>query len=82
MGGLNQISKAMAKVVEEENGTIVTEKIVEKIVTSEKEVTGVQLDDGKRMDFDKVIVNADFGYAMTKLFEPNDISRIPTLRSE
>ena len=75
MGGLNQIPKAMAKVVEEENGAVITGKTVEKIVTSGKKVTGVQLDDGERMDFDKVIVNADFGYAMTDLFEPNDVKK-------
>ncbi len=69
MGGLNQISKAMAKVVKEENGKVITSQRVEKIVTSEKSVTGVQLDDGKIMNFDKVIVNADFGYAMTNLFD-------------
>ncbi|MEJ2242479.1 MAG: phytoene desaturase family protein, partial [Candidatus Bathyarchaeota archaeon] len=75
MGGLNQIPKAMAKVVEEENGAVITGKTVQKIITSGKKVTGVQLDDGERMDFDKVIVNADFGYAMTNLFKPNDVKK-------
>jgi len=69
IGGLNQISKAMVRVVEEENGGVITGKAVEKIVTSDKKVTGVQLEDGKRMNFDKIIVNADFGYAMTNLFD-------------
>ena len=69
IGGLNQISKAMAKVVEEENGDVITGKAVEKIVQSGRKVTGVQLEDGKRMEFNKVIVNADFGYAMTNLFD-------------
>jgi phytoene desaturase len=75
IGGLNQIPQAMAKVVEEENGTILTDHKVQKVITSEKRVTGVQLEDGKKMDFDKVIVNADFGYAMTNLFEPNEIKK-------
>ena len=75
MGGLNQITKAMARVVEEENGEIITNKPVEKIITSGKKVIGVKLEDGKRMEFDKVIVNADFGYAMTDLFEPNKIKK-------
>ncbi len=70
IGGLNQISKAMAKVVEEENGEVITGKAVEKIVQSGKKATGVQLEDGKRLKFDKVVVNADFGYAMTNLFDP------------
>jgi phytoene desaturase len=75
MGGLNQIPKAMAKVVEEENGAVITGKTVEKIVTTGKKVTGVQLDGGEVMNFDKVIVNADFGYTMTNLFEPNEIKK-------
>ena len=82
MGGLNQIPKAMAKVVEEENGAVVTGKTVQKIVTCGKKVTGVQLDDGERMDFDKVIVNADFGYAMTNLFEPNDVKKYSSEKLE
>ncbi len=75
MGGLNEIPKAMAKVVEEENGEVITGKIVDKIVTQGKTVTGVQLNDGKVMDFDKVVVNADFGYAMTSLFDPGRIKK-------
>jgi phytoene desaturase len=75
IGGLNQISKAMAKVVEEENGQIITNKTVKKITTSGKKVTGVKLEDGKEMVFDKVIINADFGYSMTNLFEPNKIKK-------
>jgi phytoene desaturase len=81
-GGLNQISKAMAKVVEEEDGSVFTSKTVEKIATTGKKVTGVQLDDGEIMDFDKVIVNADFGYAMTNLFEPNKIKRYSPVNLE
>ena len=75
IGGLNQIPKAMAKVVEEENGAVITGQNVERITTSGKRVTGVQLENGKEMKFNRVIVNADFGYAMTNLFEPNKIRK-------
>ncbi len=74
-GGLNEIPQAMAKVVEEENGQIITGKTVDKIVTQGKTVTGVQFNDGKVMNFDKVVVNADFGYAMTGLFDPGKIKK-------
>jgi phytoene desaturase len=70
MGGLNRISEAMAKIVKEEGGQIITGQTVKKIATSDKKVTGVQLENGKIMNFEKVIVNADFGYAMTDLFKP------------
>ena len=75
IGGLNQISKAMAKVVEEEGGQVITGQNVEQILTSGRKVTGVQLEDGRRLDFDNVVINADFGYAMTNLFESNNIRK-------
>ena len=75
MGGLNQIPKAMAKVVEEENGQVIRGKTVEKIVTSGKKATGVQFDDGKVMNFDKLIVNADFGYVMTNLLDSDVVKK-------
>jgi phytoene desaturase len=74
-GGLNQISKAMAKVVEEENGAVITGKKVEKVIKSKDNVKGVQLEDGKIMNFDKVVVNADFGYAMSNLFDTDNIKK-------
>jgi len=75
IGGLNQISKAMAQIVKEENGAVITDQKVKKIETSGNEVTGVQLQDGKKLAFDKVIVNADFGYSMSRLFEPGKIKK-------
>ena len=75
MGGLNEISKAMAKVVEEENGVVLTRTKAEKIVTVGNKVTGVQLEGGKKNAFDKVVVNADFGYAMSKLVEQNLLNK-------
>jgi len=75
IGGLNQISKAMAQIVKEENGAVITDQKVKKIETSGNKVTGVQLQDGKKLAFDKVIVNADFGYSMSKLFQPGKIKK-------
>jgi len=75
IGGLNQISKAMAQIVKEENGAVITDQKVKKIETSGNKVTGVQLQDGKKLAFDKVIVNADFGYSMSRLFEPGKIKK-------
>ena len=75
IGGLNQISKAMAQIVKEENGAVITDQKVKKIETSGNKVTGVQLQDGKKLAFDKVIVNADFGYSMSKLFQLGKIKK-------
>jgi phytoene desaturase len=70
-GGLNEISQQMAKVVKEENGDIQTNTKVERLLTTGKKVEGVQLEDGKKINFDKVILNADFAYAMNNLTDPN-----------
>ena len=75
IGGLNQISQAMAKVVKEEGGKVKTGTAVEKLMTSGLKVTGVQLEDGRAEDFDDVVVNADFGYAFTNLVEPSSLKK-------
>jgi phytoene desaturase len=75
IGGLNQIPKAMAKVIEEEGGTVLTRTTVEKIVTHGKKATAVQLESGETAEFDQLVVNADFGYAVSKLVEPKLLSR-------
>ena len=82
MGGLSQIPKAMAKVVEEENGQVLTDTTVTKILKNGKKVVGVQLADGKQLNFDKVIVNADFGYAMNEFFEPTELKKYSTEKLE
>jgi phytoene desaturase len=75
IGGLNQISKAMATVIGEEGGTVLTRRKVERILTHGKEATGVQLEGGETTSFDELVVNADFGYAMNKLVEPKLLSK-------
>lgn len=75
IGGLNQISKAMAKVVEEEGGVVLTQAKVERIIMNGKKATGVQLEEGRKIHFDELVVNADFGYAMSKLVKPKLLSK-------
>jgi len=75
IGGLNQIPKAMAKVVEEEGGVVLTRTKVERILTHGRKATGVRLEEGKDVYFDDLVVNADFGYAMSKLVEPKLLSK-------
>jgi len=75
IGGLNQISKAMAKLIEEEGGVVLTRTKVEKIVTKGKKASGVKLEGGETTHFDQLVMNADFGYAMSKLVEPRLLSK-------
>jgi len=69
-GGLNRISHAMAKVVEEEGGEVLTNTPVARLLIEHKTVKGVELENGDRVHADDVIINADFGYAMTHLVDP------------
>ncbi len=70
IGGLNQISVAMARVVEECGGTIHYGRPVNEVLVSGGRATGLLLADGERVSADDVIINADFAYAMTKLVKP------------
>jgi len=69
-GGLSEISRAMAKVLEEEGGTICLGAPVEKLLTRGRLVDGVVLANGAIDRADSVIVNADFAHAMTRIIEP------------
>ncbi|WP_335870052.1 phytoene desaturase family protein [Bacillus sp. 2205SS5-2] len=70
IGGVNQLSKAMAKVVEELGGTIHLNSSVSKLwVKKNKQVKGLRLESGVKVIADEVIVNGDFAYVMSNLVE-------------
>ena len=69
-GGLNQLTKAMAKVAEEEGATITTSCGVKRILTKDRSVIGVELESGVEVYADDVVINGDFATVMTKLVEP------------
>ncbi|UCH30971.1 MAG: phytoene desaturase [Candidatus Bathyarchaeota archaeon] len=75
IGGLNEISKAMAKVVVEEGGITLTRTKVERIITHGKKAIGIELEDGTNINFDELVVNADFGYAMSNLLQPRLLTK-------
>lgn len=66
-GGLCKIADAMAKVVQEEGGSIHLNSPVKQLLVNQKVVKGVELSSGEKVYADDVIVNADFAYAMTEL---------------
>lgn len=68
-GGVNQLSKAMAKAFEELGGQIHLNKGVQKLVLDGKTVKGVQLEDGRKVFADEVIINGDFAHVMTNLVD-------------
>lgn len=69
-GGLKRISEAMADVLRTHGGELHLGRPVEKVLVQNGEARGVRLADGETVTGDAVVLNADFGYAMTHLFEP------------
>ncbi|PKL85058.1 MAG: phytoene desaturase [Ignavibacteriae bacterium HGW-Ignavibacteriae-1] len=71
-GGLNELSKAIAKVIEECDGNIHLSKGVKKLIVENSVCKGVLLEDGSEERADYVVLNADFAHAMKNLVEPAD----------
>ncbi|MBN2543631.1 phytoene desaturase [bacterium] len=69
IGGLNQITKAMAKVCKENGASIYLSSGVKKVLVKNGKAVGVKLLNGEIKEADYVIVNTDFGYAVNNLFD-------------
>lgn len=70
LGGVHALFDAMAKVIQEYGGAIHTSCGVREVTVERGRATGLILDNGERVESDHVVVNADFGTAVTKLFAP------------
>ncbi len=77
VGGLSEISSAMARIIEEFGGKIYLDRKVKKIICDNKVAKGILLEDGEKVYADAIVINADFGYAMTTLFEEGLLKNIP-----
>ncbi|MEO6816800.1 MAG: phytoene desaturase family protein [Edaphobacter sp.] len=75
MGGLSRISEGFAQVAREEGATIHTSSPVLKVVLDGRKACGVELASGEIIDCDDVVINADFGYAMTTLFPEGSLKK-------
>lgn len=75
MGGLSQIPKAFAKVAIEEGAEIHTSCGVKRILLNGRNACGVELENGDKVDCDDVVINADFGHAMSTLFPGSNLGR-------
>ncbi|MFS0838149.1 phytoene desaturase family protein [Paenibacillus sp. 1P03SA] len=75
IGGVSEISRAMARVVEEYGGEIHTDCAVKRVLVKNGRTTGIELADGEKVEADEVIVNADFAQAMNTLFEPGVLKK-------
>ncbi len=74
-GGLNRISAAMAKVIEENGGAIHTQTEIQSLIIEEQAVKGVRLPDGSEIRSDENIINADFAHAMTHLVAQGQLTK-------
>jgi phytoene desaturase len=75
MGGLCRISQALARVANEESAEIITSAPVKRVTVNGRKVIGVELESGEKLPFDDVVINADFGHAMSTLFDSNALRK-------
>lgn len=71
-GGLNQLSQSMAKVIDEDGGSIHLSQTVRRLIIENRKATGIELENGTIEKADHIIINADFANAMDKLIPKND----------
>ncbi len=75
IGGLSEISEAMAKVCCEHGVEIHLNTPVKQLVIANKKVRGVELDNGEQILADETVLNADFGYAVKNLVPPGILKK-------
>lgn len=75
IGGLNRISKSMAKIFQNKGGRLFLNSPVEKIINEGRKVKGVKLKNGEVVYSDYVIVNADFSYSVLNLMDKNYVRK-------
>ena len=75
MGGLCRIPEAFAKVAYEEGAEIHTSCAVKRVLLEGKRACGVELENGELVSCDDVVINADFGHAMSTLFPDSDLGK-------
>ncbi len=71
MGGLNQLSKGMSQAIQELGGKLELSRDVKEIKIDRGKVKGLEFTDGEQMEFDEVVMNADFAWGMRNLV-PNE----------
>lgn len=75
MGGLSEISEAMARVCREFGVSLRLATPVRQLVLEGRAVRGVELAGGERVLADETVLNADFGYAMKHLVPPGVLKK-------
>jgi len=74
-GGINRVPASLAQVAEEEGAEILLNSPVSHVRTTNGAATGVELEDGRTIEADEVVLNADFGYAASELLPHQRLGR-------
>lgn len=74
-GGLNSVSKALAKIFQEEGGQLMLNTPVKEIITAGGRVRGVRLENGEVIEAERVISNADAVYTYLNLLDENVVPK-------
>lgn len=72
IGGVHKVSEAMAKIIGEYGGKIEFGSAAKEVLAAGGKAAGVMLSDGRRIEADAVVVNADFAYAMKNLVKEEE----------
>ena len=75
MGGLCRISDAFAQVAREEGAEIHTATPVARVLLNGRRACGIELTSGDKVYCDDVVINADYGTAMSTLFDEKSLRR-------
>jgi phytoene desaturase len=75
MGGLSEISGAMAKICRELGVQLRPGTPVKQLLLEGRRVRGVELRNGEKVFGDETVLNADFGYAMKNLVPPGVLKK-------
>lgn len=75
VGGVNQITKALAQVFTEHGGKIELDRGVKRILIDQGKAHGVEFEDGETESLDELIINADFAYAMSELVDEGKLKK-------
>ena len=65
----------MAKVAQENGATLHLKTPIKKIITQNGAAKAVQIETDEIKQYDAVVINSDFGTAMTHLFDQKDVPK-------
>ncbi|MFT5465397.1 MAG: phytoene desaturase [Verrucomicrobiales bacterium] len=74
-GGLSEIPAALGLAAAECGARLHTGTGVKQLILDGRSVVGVELENGERVFADRVVINADFAQAMTKLAPPGSLKK-------